>query len=214
MGYLLLFSLVGTKFDRLILPAMALFLLVAGGLPFVLARGFGPRRLPVVGSYGLSYALLFLCLVAMAPQAIPIPRHEMLARSDGVLFAWLERNVQPRSNVLVESGILPLIDTLMLPGRFAAELRNSIVAVRPNLDQEFIGAAFVGKQSNYEPGVLASKRIDYAIVSPKNVRYIESQCDAFPDVCAFYRELRATGALVYQTPDGFDSALVYDVRRQ
>lgn len=212
VGYLLLFSLVGTKFDRFILPAMALFLLVAGGLPFVLARRFAARRWAAVGSRLVSYALLFVCLATMAPGAIPIPQHEMLARPDGVLLAWIERNARPRSNILIESGILPLIDTTLVPGRFAAAVRGSLVAMRPGLDHEFISAVYVGGRSNYEPGVLAAKRIDYAVISPRTVRYIESRCDALPDICAFYRELRAAGSIAFETPEGLEPAVVYAVR--
>jgi hypothetical protein len=138
----------------------------------------------------------------------------MLQHADPLLFDWIERNVPPQSNVLIESGIAPLIDTLEEPGRLAAELRQSIVAIRPKLDQHFIGAVYVGGRSNYDPAVSGNDRIDYAIVAFRTVRYIESRCETFPDVCAFYRDLRANGRVVFETPPGFERAIIYDVRRQ
>ena len=212
VGYFALFSLVRTKYDRFILPAEALFLLVASGLPAVLARRLGQRRVPAMTATALSYALLFVCLATMAPQSIPIPRHDALPRSDALLFDWIEANAPPRSNILVESGILPLVDALITPDGFGAELRKSIAAVRPRLDHQFAGAVYIGGRTNYEPGSVAARHIDYAIISPRNERYIESRCDVFPDVCAFYAELRADGRIAYRTPDGFEMATVYDLR--
>src|SRR5262249_41056333 len=153
-------------------------LLVMSGMPFVLARRFASRRLLVVASYASSYLLFALCIAALMRGSIPIPLHPMLARPDAPLFDWIEQSVPPHSSVMVESGILPLVDTLMEPGRFGDALRDSLVARRPNLDQRYVGAVFVGGESNYEPQTLAAKGIDYAIVSPRNVTYIEGRCDA------------------------------------
>jgi hypothetical protein len=213
IGYFIMVSLVRTKFDRFILPAAALFLLVMSGMPFVLARRFASRRLLVVAAYASSYLLFALCIATLMSGSIPIPHHPMLARPDAPLFDWIEENVPPQSGVLVESGILPLVDTFMEPGRFGTALRDSMVARRPNLDQRYVGAVFVGG-SNYDPQDPAAKGIDYAIVSPRNVTYIEGRCDAFPGVCAFYRELKARGQVVFETPAGFERILVYDVRHR
>ena len=214
VAYFVLFSLFRTKFDRFILPAMVLFLLVASGLPYVLARRFSARRAPCLILFALSYALLVLALATMVPRSIPIPLHEMLSRPDAPVFAWIESSVPPRSNVLIEAGILPLVDATMAPGRFATALRSSIVKMRPNLDQEFIGAALVGGTSSYEPGILARKHIDYAIISSRNLESVERRCETMPDACAFYRELQGAGPIVFETPPGFEMTRVYAVRRR
>jgi uncharacterized membrane protein len=214
VGYLLLFSCMRAKDDRFILPAMVLFLLVASGLPAVLSKAFPAHARIRMLAAGFAYPLLLACLGTMAVQSVPINAHAMLRRPDELLFEWIEQHVPPRSTMLVESGIVQLLDTLKEPGQFAAALRQSIVAMRPGLDQQFIGAVYIGGRSNYDPGVLAAKHIDYAIISTRNIAAIEDRCDAFPDVCRFYQDLRAHGEAVFETPDGFEPVVVYQIRRQ
>ncbi len=211
--YVVLFSLMRTKFDRFIIPAVALLVIAASGLPAIVARRWhaAPRWRAVASV--LTALLLAVSVAAWAPRAIPIPRNEMLARSDGLLLEWIEQHVPPRSRILVEPGLLPLVDVFNSPGRLAEELRRSLVRIRPNLDDEFIVATYVGEQSNYDFATIV-QRADYAIVSPRNVEYIRSRCDAFAEVCAFYRELGKQGRKVYRVPDGFELGLIYDLRPQ
>jgi hypothetical protein len=212
VGYFLLFSLISTKDNRFMLPAMLLFLVVASGLPSYLSRRAGQRRPLRILLSALSYTLLFSCMGTMAIQSIPILPHEALTPAERPLFVWIEENVPRRSKILVESGIVPLVDTIKEPGRLAAELRKSIVATRPNLDQQFIGAVYVGGR-NYDARMVADQRIDYAVIAKKNVRYIEGRCDAFPEVCDFYAALRDNGRVVFETPEGFEQVVVYEVGR-
>jgi hypothetical protein len=149
-------------------------------------------------------------MATMAIQSIPIMPHEVLLRPDGPLFAWLESNVPRRSKIAIESGTVHLIDTVKEDGPFAAELRKSIVATRPNLDQDFIGLVYVGGR-NYDPDMVTNGEIDYAVITKRNVPYIESRCEEFPEVCEFYRELRVNGRIVFETPDGFEPTIVYEV---
>ena len=211
-AYFGLFSLVRTKYDRFILPAFAVGLLMASGLPFVLARRFAARRVVVALSYVLCLPVLLACIATVAPQAIPVPRHHMLPLPGDRLFAWLEDNAPPGSTILVESGLLPLIDVIKEPGPLAAALRRSLVASRPQLDQRYIGAVYLGGYSNYRADLLTAEGVDFAVISLRNVQYVERRCDAFADVCAFYRDLRDRGRIVYQTPEGVESAVIYDVR--
>jgi hypothetical protein len=211
--YTAFFELMQTRDDRFILPAMALFLLVAGSLPFVLGRRLASIPALRLASVFASYSLLFVCLADLAFESFRIPQpltHEVLKRPDGVLLDWIDAHARPRAAILVESGVVPLIDTLKEPGRFAAELRASVAAKRPNLDQRYIGAVFVGGR-NYDPGTVARKEIDYAIISTRNVHYIETRCETYPEVCAFYSELRRRGRIVYETPPGFEPAIVYEL---
>lgn len=212
VAYWLLFSLMRTKFDRFVLPALALFLLVASGVPFILARRAGQQRFVSVGAGALASALLAACIATMAPRSLPVPRHQMLPRATPALFDWIDRAVPPQSRMLVESGVVPLIDTLKEPGPLAAALRRSLAAMRPNLDQQYIGAAYVGGRPNYQAAMLSRGEIDYAIVSPRNLQYIDGRCGALPEVCAFYTELRSRGRIVFEAPEGFEPVLVYDVR--
>src|SRR6185436_16268258 len=115
--YFVLFSLMRTKFDRFLLPALVLFLLMAGGAPFVLLRRLGRGIGGVVAAASVC-ALMLACAVTLAMRSIPVPRHQMLERPEAALFDWIERNVPRRSAVLVESGLAPLIDTMKEPGRF------------------------------------------------------------------------------------------------
>lgn len=212
--YTAFFELMQTRDDRFILPAMALFLLVAGGMPFVLCRRFASIPFLRVASVVVSYSLLFVCLANLATESFQIPQplaHEVLKRPDGVLLDWIDAHARPHSAILVESGVVSLIDTLKEPGRFAAELRASVAAKRPNLDQRYIGAVFVGGR-NYDPSAVARKEIDYAIVAPRNVSYIEGRCQQYPEVCAFYAELRRAARVVFETPPGFEPAVVYEVK--
>jgi hypothetical protein len=210
VGYLVLFSFIASKDSRFILPAMPLFLVVASSLPFCLARRFGSRRVVPFLAYVLSWGLYLPCMATMAIQSIPIMPHEVLLRPDGPLFAWLESNVPRRSKIAIESGTVHLIDTVKEDGPFAAELRKSIVATRPNLDQDFIGLVYVGGR-NYDPDMVTNGEIDYAVITKRNVPYIESRCEEFPEVCEFYRELRVNGRIVFETPDGFEPTIVYEV---
>jgi hypothetical protein len=213
VAYFILFSVLRTKFDRFALPAVALFLLVASGLPSILGRRFASRAVIGATAAAAAYGLLFLSIGTMAMKSMPIPGHEMLSPPDGPLLEWIEHNVPSRSNILIESGIVPLIDTLMEPGQFGAELRQSVVAVRPALDHTFVDAVYVGGLSNYGLEVLKSKNIDYAIVSARTMDYIERRCSAFPEVCDLHRELRAKGRVVYESPAGVERIIVYAVRR-
>jgi hypothetical protein len=213
VGYLLVFSFIASKDVRFILPAMPLFLVVASSLPFCLARRFHSRRVLRLLAYTLPWALYLPCVATKAVQSLPIHPHELLSRPDRPLFDWIESNVPHRSKIAIESGIVYLIDTLKEEGSFAAELRKSIVAIRPNLDQDFIGLVYIGG-CNYDPAMVANGEIDYAVISKRNVPYIESHCEEFPKVCEFYRELRANGRVVFETPDEFEPTVVYDVHAE
>ncbi|MBX3025702.1 glycosyltransferase family 39 protein [bacterium] len=210
--YFALFSLIDTKYDRFILPALALFLLYAAGLPFVLARA--ARRQPIVAR-GLSIAALALLaanLAVLAPRAIPIPRHEQLEPARAPLLDWFAANAPPRARVLVESGIVPLLDAFDEPAPFGPALRDALARARPALSQEFHSAVFIGGTSYYDPAAIAARRYDFVVVSPRNQRYLERQCDAFPQVCAVYEALRSHARVAYRTPEGIEPALVYDLR--
>lgn len=209
-GYLILFSFIASKDNRFILPALSLFLVVASGLPFCLARRFQSRGALRVVAYAVSWCLFVPSMATMAVQSIPIMPHPVLLRPDDPLFDWIEENVPRKSKIAVESGIVYLIDTLKEGGALAAELRKSIVAARPNLDQEFIGLIYVGGR-NYDPAMVTSGEIDYAIVSKRNVPYIESHCAEFPEVCEFYARLRQNGRIVFETPDEFEPTMVYEI---
>ena len=208
LAYAALFSwAVRTKFDRFILPALALFLLVAAGLPTLLARRSRRGILPA-----LAAALLLACLVALWPRAIPVPRHDMLTRPDAALFDWLGAHAAPRSTVLVEAGLVPLLDAMDGPGPLAGALQRSLARVRPGLDLRFLGASFVGGVVNYDPALLTDGRVDYAVVSNRNLQRVGHQCTAYPEVCAFYRQLQGQGRLVFATPEGIEPLSVYQVR--
>lgn len=212
LAYFALFSYaVRTKFDRFILPALALLLLFPAGLPALLARRLAARRIARAVLPGLACGLLVACLAGLWPRAIPVPGHEMLARPDAALFDWLGARVPPRSTVLVEAGLVPLLDAMDGPGPLAAELQRSLVRIRPDLDHRFLGASFVGGTVNYGAGILSDGRVDYAVVSSRNLRRVAEQCDAYPEVCAFYRQLQAHGRLVFTTPEGVEPVAVYQV---
>lgn len=212
-AYLAVFSLVRSKDERFVLPALVLCLVVGAGLPAIVARPLRWRWVKGAAS-ALAYLLLLAAIWRGAPQAfqVPLPReHESLTRSDGLVLDWIEANVTPRSNVVIESGMVPLIDILKLPGRFAAEMRASVAKLRPRLDQNYIGAVYIGG-CNYDPGAVVRGEINYAVISGRNLNFIERNCDSYRVVCDFYAELRARGQLVFETPEGFESALIYDLR--
>jgi len=216
VGYLVLFSLMPTKDERFMLPAMTLFLLLAPGLPFVLQRRW--RAHPAfTGLLGASaYAALVACLgslLAAALQRSPYGEHPMLVRPEGPLLEWIETHVARDSSILIESGIVPLIDTMKEPGPFAAALRQSMIAWRPGLQQRFVGAVYVGG-CNYDPAAVTRKTIDYAIIAPRTMRYIEDHCDRFPQVCAFYAALRSLATPVFTTPDTREPVVIYQIRGQ
>jgi len=211
VGYFLLFSALGTKFDRLILPALALFLLMASGLPVVLARRLRAPLAAGVATAG-SWALLVACLASLAPLAIPVPHHPMLARPDGVLLDWIERHARPSATILVEAGAVQLIDVLTAEGRFPAAVRGALRALRPGLDHTYLAAIYVGEQQHYSPALLREGRLDYALVSMRTMRDIERRCATFPDVCAFYAELRRRGRIAFETPTGVEPAVIYALR--
>jgi hypothetical protein len=213
LGYLLLFSLIASKDSRFILPAMPLFLVVASSLPFCLARRFHSHRALRFLAYAVAWALYLPCLMTMARQAMPIHPHELLSRPDVPLFDWIESNVPRRSKIAVESGIVDLLDTVKEEGPFATELRKSIVATRPGLDHDFIGLVYIGGLT-YDPGMLTNGEIDYAILSKRNVPYIESRCAELPEVCEFYRLLRENGRVVFETPNEYEPTIVYEMNQK
>jgi len=213
VGYAIIFSLFPSKDERFILPAIVMFLLVAAGLPLVASRPWRSRWVRLTGS-SLSWALLFGSIGAMASSSlfrVPGATHHILTRPDRVLFDWIEAHVLPRSTILVESGIVQVIDTMNEPGHFAAALRKSVITVRPQLNHEFIGAVYIGGR-NYSPALVENSSIDYAIISPRNVAYIETRCDMFPEVCAFYRALQARADVVFETPNHVEPVVIYRLR--
>ena len=76
VAYFAAFSIIQTKYDRFILPAVALFLVMAAGLPFVVARQARSRRAVAMI---LASVLLAATIASLAPRAIPLPRHDSLA---------------------------------------------------------------------------------------------------------------------------------------
>jgi hypothetical protein len=210
--YLGVFSLVETKFDRFILPAMALFLLVVAGLPSLLARRLAAQ--PAAGSTAVALAggLITACLVTLAPRAIPVPRHEALARPDGPVLEWIEAHAPARSAILVESGVVPLLDALTESGQFGAALRGALVRSRPALDHRFTGATYVGDITTYDVAAIDNRRYAFAIVSRRNMQYVSDKCGAYPAVCAFYQALNTRARLAYTTPVGVEPTYVFDLR--
>lgn len=205
VAYFIVFSLMRTRFDRFILPAAVLLLLVAAGLPSILGRRLPAARVAAV-------VLLLACIAALAPRAIPVPRHQALARADGPVLDWLEQHAAPGSRIHVQSGVLPLIDVLDQGGPLSAALRESLVRVRPGLDHHYFPAVFVGGRINYEADVLTAKRIDYAIANGRTMHYIDTRCAELPDVCAVQRDMQARGSDAFVTPDGVEPTIIYDLR--
>lgn len=202
--YFVLFSLMRTKFDRFILPAAVLLLLVAAGLPTLLARRWPPARTAAI-------ALLLACIATLAPRTVPLPRHQALARADGVVLDWLEHHAAPGSRIHVQSGVLPLIDILEQGGAFAAALRESLVRVRPGLDHQYFPAVYVGGRAHYEPDVLTAKRVDYAIANGRTMHYVGTRCAELPDVCAVQQDMQRRGRTAFITPDGVEPTVIYDL---
>jgi hypothetical protein len=210
VAYVLVFSLIASKDARFILPAMPFFLVAASGLPYCLASLFPTRRVLRFLAYAFSWALYVPCMATMAAQSLPIQPHTLLSSPDAPLFDWIERNVPHRSKIAVESSIVNLLDTLKEDGPFTAALRTSIVKLRPHLDHTFIGLVYIGG-CNYEPKMIADGEIDYAIISKRNMPYIESHCGEYPSVCEFYRQLRSNGRIVFETAEGFEPTMVYEI---
>ena len=50
------------------------------------------------------------------------------------------------------------------------------------------------------------------MVSNRNLQRVGHQCTAYPEVCAFYRQLQGQGRLVFATPEGIEPLSVYQVR--
>lgn len=111
---------------------------------------------------------------------------------------------------MIESSVVPILDLLADSGSLPAALRESVRRRRPNLDHEYIGATFIGGR-NYDASAITAARVDYAVLARRNMQYVEQRCDAYPDVCDFYRALREHGRLVHETPEGYESVLIYRV---
>ncbi len=212
IAYLAIFSLVSSKDVRFVLPALTLFCVVMAGLPAVLGRRLAAHRFAWMPALAGYYVLLAVSLHTMALASLA-PDHEMLSPPDKPLFNWIEGHVPVGSKIVVESGVVPLLDTLGEEGRFADELGKSVVRVRPKLDQEFIGAIYIGG-CNYEPDKVAKREIDFAVVSRRTMQDVERRCTALPKVCEFYEQLRKMGRVVFETPPGFEMVFVYDVRQE
>jgi hypothetical protein len=213
--YFALFSVLRTREDRFMLPALALFALFAAGLPALIARRLAhwPRLAGCLGA--AIHAAIGAALVTMAPAALTVPQpmpHEVRPRYSGGVLDWIEANVPARSVILVESGIAPLLDTTMEDRRFGAALRRALVSRRPRLDHDYRGAVFLGG-CNYDAGALRRGEIDYAVVAPRNIQYIERHCGEFARVCEFYEALRARAEVVMRAPEGFEPLAVYALRR-
>lgn len=211
VGYFLVFSAVSTKFDRFILPGEALFLLIAGGLPVIAARVLPPRWPARLGRLAAT-ALLLACLVDLTPRAIPLPPSPALPSAQGLVLDWIAAHAAPRSTVLVESGVAPLLDIVTAPDRLAAAVHASLVRQRPSLDHTYLSAIIIGSQQHYGAEVLDRQGIDYVVVSRRNQHGMRQRCAAFPDVCAFYDALEARGQLVFETPDEIEAARIYALR--
>jgi 4-amino-4-deoxy-L-arabinose transferase-like glycosyltransferase len=213
--YFALFSVMRTRDDRFVLPALAMFMLFAGGLPTLVGRRLGgwPRVAGLLAV--LAYGGIGAALATMAPEALTVPQpmaHVVRPRYSAGILDWIETHVHGRAAILVESGIAPMLDTTMEDGRFGAALRRALVTQRPRLDHDFRKAVFVGG-CNYDAGVVQRGEIDYAIIALRNRGYIERHCDEFPTVCDFYTALSASGEVVFATPEGFEPLAVFALRR-
>jgi hypothetical protein len=213
--YFALFSVMRTRDDRFVLPALAMFTLFAGGLPTLFERRLGGRP-RVAGLLAvLAYGGIGAALATMAPAALTVPQpmpHVVRPRYSAGILDWIETHVHGRAAILIESGIAPMLDTSMEDGRLGAALRRALVARRPRLDHDFRGAVFVGG-CIYDAGAVQRREIDYAIIALRNRGYIERHCDEFSPVCDFYAALSANGEAVFTTPEGFEPLAVYALRR-
>lgn len=211
--YFALFSLMGTKYDRFVLPALALFLLVVAALPVVLARRAAPHPRVAGALHGLALVAIVANLAVLTPRAIPVPRHDALAAPRRTLFDWLAANAPPHARVLIESGVVPLLDAQGEPTPLGAALRAALVRMRPELDHEYRTAVFIGGLQNYDAADVTERRVDLAIVSSRNLEYISRRCEAYPEVCAVYAALRAQARIAYVTPLGVEPVVIYDLRQ-
>src|SRR6185369_3341822 len=99
-----LFSVMRTREDRFVLPALAMFALFAGGLPALVGRRLvrWPRvagLLAVLACGGIGTAL-----ATMAPAALTVPqptRHEVRPRYSAGVLDWIETHVHGRAAILV-----------------------------------------------------------------------------------------------------------------
>lgn len=143
IGFLALFSMLVSKDLRFVLPAVPLMCIAVGGLLSFLARKLAPLPFVYVGLVALAYGMVFTSAYQMAVRAT-VPGHEQLIPPEKPLFDWIEGHVPRHSKIVIESGIAPMLDVLGEEGRFAVELRQALLRVRPNLDHEFIGAIYIG----------------------------------------------------------------------
>ncbi len=211
--WLLGFSLAQSKFDRFVLPAAALGCVVAAGLPFVLARRLAAHRrlAPLVA--GAAGVALLAAIAVLLPRVLPLPLHPMLPPADAPVLAWLETHAPPDATVLVERGLVPLLDVATGEGRLASAVRESLRRVRPGLAQRYVPMAYVGGLVNATPDALDAERVDYVVLSPRTMRYAARACDRLPEVCAFHRAVQTRGVFQYEPDEGIEPAYIYRIER-
>jgi hypothetical protein len=203
------FSLMRTQYDRFVLPPIV-FLCTVGAAWFYLQLG---RIRPWAKR---SVMLLATGLVAWA-AAMGLERDLPGGENRGrdyrqEMFAWIAANVPASATLVIESDVMPLLQTIYdrddRESPFRDRLRAAFENAHPHFVRNVIKSQFIGAVYNYDPKLLEPDGV-FFLASSQNRDFIHHNRELLIEPAAFYAALDRRATVVHEQPAAFETLRLY-----
>jgi len=214
--YFAAFSFFNSQYDRFILPAFAL--LVCAGAVFItdsfsaLSAVSRKLRLSVIAA---AYCILLFGL--FRSSAVNGRDDRLLPDYRADMFGYVCRNLPTDARLIYESDTIPLMQIIFGPysgeNSFGARLRRSFYSRFPRAPRYTRKAQYIAAVYNYDKELLNGNDV-YVLSSDRTRMYIRANARRYPEAAAFYDELSARAAPVYQTGIIDETLTLYKVGKR
>ena len=218
-GYILVFSVMQSQYERFVLPALVL-LVVASAVALVQAvDSIVPRKRQRLVAAGLFGVLLVAAIPGFAADRLLHPQQRRSSVGSGedqreVVLEYILDHLPAGSVLLFESDTIPLLqmayDPPVAQGRFQEQLRCAFERRYPAPDRQFLKAQFIGGIVNYDIELLSSG-VAYFLGSSRNRAHIQANAATLDGPAAFYEALDPCATAVFEVEGRDDTLTLYSV---
>jgi hypothetical protein len=200
-GYLAVFALLSTHFDRYVLPPLPWLAVLIGGLMLDLHARI---RRPIMTGAGAT--LLVLAFVAQGAHA---SRERILVARPGAredprrdLQTWLLANARTGATVWIEGDVWPLLQATFADsgGTLQKEMQKGFLRAYPEFKSTVLKGERVERGANFSPSLVTDGVIQYALTCRGFVDYARASGAA--NQTAFYTALDRACRVVRSDVEG------------
>jgi hypothetical protein len=204
------FSLMRSQYDRFMMPPIV-FLCTAGAAWFCTQLA---RLRPWAEPIGMLLAAPLVLWSAAVGFELELPPGRENRRPDyrQEMFAWIEANVPASATLVIESDVMPLLQTVYDRGDrhspFQEALREAFENTHPQFVKNIIKSQFIAAVYNYDPKLLEPDGV-FFLASSKNRDFIHYNRAVLLEPAAFYDALDRRAVLVHEGGGMFETLRLY-----